>query len=79
MKIENVEQLKELLKVCHENRVSSIAVDGIVMQVNLRPEQPAKAPGAPDPVIGPHGFPMDPDEVELYESIKRNGSYQKGS
>lgn len=78
MKIETPEQLQVLLDMCHKNRVSSIAVDGIVMQIHLRPEPllQKKQEEGQGPVIF-EGMPLDADELAMYEEIKRTGTYQK--
>jgi hypothetical protein len=70
MKIESLDDLEAVMRLCHRMKVHTIVVDGVTLQlspVDIDAKEEKDDPGPPiDPMTG---FPMTPEEIQYYSNL----------
>jgi hypothetical protein len=71
MKIENLEDLEKLLKLCQKMLVHTVVIDGITVQMAVKPTE-AKPPAEDEDAVHidpATGLPFTKEEFEFYQSL----------
>lgn len=71
MKIENLSELEELMKLCQKMSVHTIVVDGITVQLALKPPEAKVAEHDEEVHIDPAtGLPFTKEEFEFFQELQ---------
>lgn len=69
MKIDGVNDLRKLIKLCREQGIDSIKVDNIEIKLGDKPQKPTKeTKAAPQPVFTPGGITED-TQIDSFDAL----------